>query len=246
MHGSVLGGELDVGWSTVCHTAGSSTRLCLAHSPLPARQTGMEEPWKQWDQAEIDRQMSPSQWSHRLSADNVIKAHCAVLPTETDESRRLTEYKRDAYGDGAKGEVIDSYLPKDSTTPSIFSVSGLLDLAPVQASYANEALKLTDQQVARYSPLRLINQPHPNPTLHCQVVLAIAEHEPAEFRRHSEKYAQCLQAHSMPVELVDVPAVDHFDCIENLHQREYELTRRLIALASATRTSRRSSVSSNS
>ena len=47
-------------------------------------------------------------------------------------------------------------------------MSGLLELGPVQASYANEALKLTDKQVQDYSPLRLIGE-RDHPPVQCHV-----------------------------------------------------------------------------
>ena len=86
------------------------------------------------------------------------------------------------------------------------------------------------------------SHPNPNPHIHVhgdnrqpppllQVQLAIAEHEPAEFRRHSEAYAARMLAKHQHCQLVDVPAVDHFDCIENLHQPEYQLTKMLLEMA---------------
>ena len=46
-----------------------------------ASDDGANAIWLRWDQAEVDKQMSPSQWSHRMSADAVIEAHCALLKT---------------------------------------------------------------------------------------------------------------------------------------------------------------------
>eukprot|EP01147_Barroeca_monosierra_P000434 gene434-3772_t len=290
--------------------------------------------WKQWDQQEIDRQMSPSQWSHRMDADSVIQAHIQTLKCATEAARIDTSctYSRTHYGPGCF-ELIDAYLPKTVKPHSavlyihggmwqalsidesgfaagpltsrgialfaleytiapkgnirqmvhqtatavayvlrstscplviaghsagghlaaqmqwidwskydlsscdlnrvcgIFAVSPLLHLKPVQLSYANENLMLTDEDVTSFSPLILIGKRQSN-FLTCQVVLVIAQHEPTEFRNHSEEYATQLSSHGTPVKLIDCNDVDHFDCIERLSSPEHCITTALIQLAS--------------
>eukprot|EP00049_Salpingoeca_infusionum_P000975 m.43988 g.43988 ORF g.43988 m.43988 type:complete len:290 (+) comp10811_c1_seq2:230-1099(+) len=104
----------------------------------------------------------------------------------------------------------------------ILSVSGLFDLKQVQACYANEALQLTDAETDKYSPLLTKD----SLTLKCPVTLAIAQHEPDEFRNSSVRLLPILR-NSVPTTLLDVAAVDHFDLIEELRSPTHVLTRHL-------------------
>ncbi|XP_051957662.1 kynurenine formamidase [Xyrauchen texanus] len=64
---------------------------------------------------ELERQYSPSRWSHRMSADDVIKAHVAALKSGTEKARAVTQTLLDVpYGDG-DGEKLDVYVPSSSS-----------------------------------------------------------------------------------------------------------------------------------
>eukprot|EP00055_Hartaetosiga_balthica_P001825 m.1993 g.1993 ORF g.1993 m.1993 type:complete len:307 (+) comp1686_c0_seq1:111-1031(+) len=283
-------------------------------------------------QEEIDRQMSPSKWSHRYDATKVIEEHCRILKEETTKSKEMYTCVREQYG--TEKEVMDSYaLNKDalrnnkalhfvyihggmwqalgiddsgfmvgplvehnvvvhsleySIAPEgsmsvivdqcaraiayvlnnfegkvvvcghsagghlavqmqfvdwtkykvndirdveqrivgILSVSGLFDLSPVKASYANEGLKLTEEEVTKYSPLLLVQQVHSHPLLHCKLVLAIAEHDPDEFRRHTIDYKSILTQED--VDVIDLNGEDHFSAIEHLRNADYVLTELIV------------------
>ncbi|XP_072568026.1 kynurenine formamidase isoform X2 [Paramormyrops kingsleyae] len=65
---------------------------------------------------ELCRQYSPSQWSHRMSADEVIKAHEASLREGTERARSITQTLLNVpYGEGQR-EKLDVYVP---TNPSL-------------------------------------------------------------------------------------------------------------------------------
>ncbi|KAI1884377.1 hypothetical protein AGOR_G00225780 [Albula goreensis] len=67
--------------------------------------------WKGMKKDELERQYSPSQWSHRMSADDVIKSHVASLKEGTLKARSLAKTLLDVpYGDG-DGEKLDVYMP---------------------------------------------------------------------------------------------------------------------------------------
>ncbi|XP_048871496.1 kynurenine formamidase isoform X1 [Brienomyrus brachyistius] len=72
--------------------------------------------WKEMKQDELCRQYSPSQWSHRMSADEVIKTHKALLREGTERARSVTQTLLNVpYGEGER-EKLDVYVP---SSPSL-------------------------------------------------------------------------------------------------------------------------------
>ncbi|KAI2658929.1 Kynurenine formamidase [Labeo rohita] len=64
---------------------------------------------------ELEHQFSPSRWSHRMSADDVIRAHVAAVRSGTEKARSITQTLLDIpYGDG-DGEKLDVYVPSSSS-----------------------------------------------------------------------------------------------------------------------------------
>ncbi|XP_042622931.1 kynurenine formamidase-like [Cyprinus carpio] len=65
--------------------------------------------WRKMNRDELELQFSPSRWSHRMSADDVIRAHVAALKAG------VCVYNMDVpYGDG-DGEKLDVYVPSSSS-----------------------------------------------------------------------------------------------------------------------------------
>uniref|UniRef100_A0A4W5PJ95 Arylformamidase n=1 Tax=Hucho hucho TaxID=62062 RepID=A0A4W5PJ95_9TELE len=72
--------------------------------------------WKDMNKDELERQFSPSQWSHRMSEDDVIKSHVTALKEGTQLARGLAQTLLNVpYGEG-EGEKLDVYVP---TTTSL-------------------------------------------------------------------------------------------------------------------------------
>ncbi|XP_061534449.1 kynurenine formamidase [Phycodurus eques] len=72
--------------------------------------------WTAMTKDELERQYSPSRWSHRMAADDVIKAHVKALKEGTDRARVLAQTLLNVpYGEG-EGERLDAYIP---TTDSL-------------------------------------------------------------------------------------------------------------------------------
>uniref|UniRef100_A0A3B3THT5 Arylformamidase n=1 Tax=Poecilia latipinna TaxID=48699 RepID=A0A3B3THT5_9TELE len=66
-------------------------------------------------QQELEKQYSPSRWSHRMAADDVIKAHVKALKEGTERARSLAETLINVpYGEG-DGEKLDVYIPKTAS-----------------------------------------------------------------------------------------------------------------------------------
>uniref|UniRef100_A0A8C7X3G1 Arylformamidase n=2 Tax=Oryzias sinensis TaxID=183150 RepID=A0A8C7X3G1_9TELE len=66
-------------------------------------------------QQELERQYSPSRWSHRMDADAVIQAHVKALKAGTERARSLAQTLLNIpYGEG-DGEKLDVYIPKTNS-----------------------------------------------------------------------------------------------------------------------------------
>ncbi|XP_061889577.1 kynurenine formamidase isoform X3 [Entelurus aequoreus] len=72
--------------------------------------------WTALKKDELEKQYSPSRWSHRMAEDDVIKAHLKALKEGTERARGLAQTLLNVpYGDG-DGERLDAYIP---TTDSL-------------------------------------------------------------------------------------------------------------------------------
>lgn len=103
-------------------------------------------------------------------------------------------------------------------------VSGVYDLAAVQASYVNEPLRLGDDDVAGLSPLRLA----PNHT--CPVTIVYGDNETDEFKRESRLYVERLKAHGHHVAVQQIAHRQHFDVILDLDKADTLLGHSALAL----------------
>lgn len=76
---------------------------------------------------ELERQYSPSRWSHRrMSADDVIKAHEKALKEGTQNARTLAQTLLNVpYGEG-DGEKLDVYIPSTTSldVPLVIYIHG--------------------------------------------------------------------------------------------------------------------------
>ncbi|KAM9819782.1 kynurenine formamidase isoform 2-T2 [Syngnathus typhle] len=67
--------------------------------------------WTSMRKDELEKQYSPSRWSHRMEADDVIKTHVKALKEGTDRARSLAQTLLNVpYGEG-EGEKLDAYIP---------------------------------------------------------------------------------------------------------------------------------------
>ncbi|MEQ2291094.1 hypothetical protein AMECASPLE_009900 [Ameca splendens] len=71
--------------------------------------------WMEMKNDELEKQYSPSRWSHRMAADDVIKAHVKALKEGTEQARSLAQTLINVpYGDG-DGEKLDVYIPRTNS-----------------------------------------------------------------------------------------------------------------------------------
>ncbi len=122
----------------------------------------------------------------------------------------------------ARGWHGDFGVPED-VVKSALPISGLFHLGPVAASFAQEWLALTPEQVARLSPAM-----HP-PASTCPVTVAYAAGEPGGFARQSRAYHHLLRQAGCDARLLEVPGRNHFDVLLDLAEPDTALTKALLA-----------------
>jgi arylformamidase len=104
------------------------------------------------------------------------------------------------------------------------AVSGVFELGPVRDTYLNEKLRLTDQEIATLSPLRLPMVKKP-----LAITYGTAELPPlvADSRHlHARRAAEHLSG-----VLIPVPGADHFTITHELRDADGALTQQLMLLA---------------
>jgi arylformamidase len=91
------------------------------------------------------------------------------------------------------------------------AISGVYDLAPIRDTGLNNALKLTDQEVAQLSPLRL-------PAVHKRLDIAYGTAELPALVIDSIQLHEARMAASAPGRLVPIPGADHFSILGELRR----------------------------
>jgi acetyl esterase/lipase len=104
------------------------------------------------------------------------------------------------------------------------AISGVYDLAPIRDTGLNAALKLTDQEVARLSPLHL-------PIVQKHLAITYGSAELPALAWDSRNFYQRRAAAGAPGELIAIDGADHFTILEQLRHPDGALTRIALALA---------------
>jgi len=91
------------------------------------------------------------------------------------------------------------------------AISGVYDLAPIRDTGLNNALKLTDQEVAGLSPLRL-------PAVHKRLDIAYGTAELPALVFDSIQLHEARRAAGAPGRLVPLPSADHFSILGELRR----------------------------
>lgn len=91
-------------------------------------------------------------------------------------------------------------------------ISGIYDLAPVQRSYLNVALDLTDGDIEALSPIRQV------PSDTWPLVLSYGDHELPELQRQSEDCAAVWSRSVHNIEVSIIPGAHHYSVLEALAQ----------------------------
>lgn len=103
-------------------------------------------------------------------------------------------------------------------------ISGIFDLEPIRLGVLNDALKLTEDEVAWLSPLG--NLPSRSPPLH----LLVGGNEQPELRRQAQEYTAAAQARGLPVSLTVLPGHHHFSILDELESPDGALTKAVVQM----------------
>ena len=104
------------------------------------------------------------------------------------------------------------------------AISGVYDLGPIRDTALNVALKLTDEEVTRLSPLRL-------PVVQKHLAIAYGSAELPALTWDSRNFYQRRAVAGAPGELIVIDGADHFTILELLQRADGALTRIALALA---------------
>ena len=98
-----------------------------------------------------------------------------------------------------------------NTVNGVLCVSGIYDLRPVRLSARNGYVRLTEETELALSPQRHLDR------LGCDLVVASAEFDSAEFRRQARSFADAAGTRAR---FIEGKGMNHFEVIETLADRE--------------------------
>jgi len=125
-------------------------------------------------------------------------------------------------GWSAGGHLAALLLDHPSITAGL-AISGIFELGPIRDTYLDERLKLTDEEIATLSPLRL-------PSVGKPLAISYGTAElPALVRNSREYHAHRARSHR-PGQLIPIPNANHYTGLESLRSPNGILTRTAVRL----------------
>jgi acetyl esterase/lipase len=103
------------------------------------------------------------------------------------------------------------------------AISGVFELGPVRDTYLNDKLRLTDDEIAALSPLRL-------PMVRKPLAITYGTAELPPLVADSRDLHARRAAEHLPGPLIPVAGADHFTIVHALRDADGELTRQLLLL----------------
>ncbi|XP_049828797.1 kynurenine formamidase [Schistocerca gregaria] len=111
--------------------------------------------------------------------------------------------------------------------------SGVYRLAPLVPTYVNHALRLTREAADSVSPALAAFDLSPDSKdsiKNMRILVAIGQHDSPAFHEQSREYSKILRGICDHVEYLEVADMDHFSVVENLHEEDYILTKKIIEM----------------
>lgn len=90
------------------------------------------------------------------------------------------------------------------------AISGLYDLEPIRLCYLNKVVRLTESDVASYSPV------HHLPLIKLPMILTVGGDESPEYHRLQREYQELLIERGFDVQIVPQQGGHHFDAVDLL------------------------------
>ena len=113
-------------------------------------------------------------------------------------------------GWSAGAQLVAMALDHPSVTAGL-AISGVYDLAPIRDTWLNTALKLTDQEIAKLSPLRL-------PAVHKRLDIAYGTAELPALVFDSIQLHEARSAANAPGRIFPIGGADHFSILAELRR----------------------------
>lgn len=107
------------------------------------------------------------------------------------------------------GAQLTAMLLGHSSVVAGLAISGVYDLAPIRDTFLNEALKLTDHEVAMLSPLRL-------PVVRKPLAIVYGTNEVPALVHDAVSFHEMRNRESAPGPLIAIDGADHFTILEGL------------------------------
>ncbi|MGA7326476.1 MAG: alpha/beta hydrolase, partial [Rhodomicrobium sp.] len=125
-------------------------------------------------------------------------------------------------GWSAGGHLAAMLLDHPSVSAAL-AISGIYELGPLRDTYINEKLKLTDQEIASLSPMRLALTGKP-------MAIAYGTAELPALVENSRRFHRKRAGADAPGSLIPVPGADHFTILEELRRPNGVLAKAAIRL----------------
>ncbi len=93
------------------------------------------------------------------------------------------------------------------------AISGLFDLAPLQKTFVNEALRLNEAEIRDNSPINLLPE-----TSNATLLATVGGTESSEFQRQTDEYLRAWQHRGHRGTRIDMPGFHHFNIILELEK----------------------------
>jgi arylformamidase len=154
-----------------------------------------------------------------------VRSAAKWLKTNADsfggDARRLT-----VSGHSAGAHLCCTLLEMDSpaTPVAALLLSGIYDLAPLQQSFLQPLLGLTDQEVADFSPVTKIYQPA------TRVTLMVGELETEPFHTQANQLQALMTAHGSTAFLIDAPEQNHMSIVLDMGDAATQVGRALVGM----------------
>ena len=158
----------------------------------------------------VDYALMPSVRMEKI-VDQVRRAKAWVIANIADhggDASRLTVSGHSA------GAHLSTFLFNDPETSSgigaALLLGGLYELQPLQSSFLHAEIAITDDEVARFSPMRHRHDAH------TRVIVAVGELETPPFHQQAQAFGDVLAGQGLSVSLHLVPARNHMDSVRDL------------------------------
>lgn len=105
----------------------------------------------------------------------------------------------------------------------VVGISGIYDLEPIRLSYVNTDLRLSSDDIAKFSPIQNL------PQIACPIDLVYGEYETNEFKRQSQFLSTMLQEKHIAHTCTQISARNHFDILFDMTEPSTTLAKLCLA-----------------